>query len=103
MKHTHIPLIKKKIKRKVSSFFLGFHFKVTLESDTNNEKQARGIFKIKFNDLQEEITLFEYVSIVCAVEIKYEYLYLFHSVRMNCSNVIHQTQKLYLLLTIQCH
>jgi len=42
----------------------------------NNGQQTRGTFKVKFNDLQEEITLFEYVSIVYVAEIKYKYLYL---------------------------
>jgi pimeloyl-ACP methyl ester carboxylesterase len=37
----------------------GFHFKVTLESDTNNGKQARGIFKAIFNNQEEETLLFD--------------------------------------------
>jgi pimeloyl-ACP methyl ester carboxylesterase len=37
----------------------GFQFKVTLQSGMDNEKQTRGIFKVKFNDQEEDITLFD--------------------------------------------
>lgn len=37
----------------------GFHFKVTLQSALGNEKQTRGIFKVKFNEQNEDITLFD--------------------------------------------
>ena len=40
-------------------YVLGFHFEVTLRSAMSIGKQARGTFTIKFNDQDEEKTLFE--------------------------------------------
>jgi hypothetical protein len=48
-----------KIDYKKGFIFLGYHFKVTLESDMKNGQQTRGIFNVKFNDEQEDILLFE--------------------------------------------
>ncbi|CAF1306915.1 unnamed protein product [Rotaria sordida] len=39
---------------------LGFHFRVTLESDMNdNEQQTRGIIKVKFDEQEEDASLFD--------------------------------------------
>jgi pimeloyl-ACP methyl ester carboxylesterase len=42
----------------------GFHFKVTLQSDMNNGQQTRGIFKVKFNEQEEEISLFDQNTLI---------------------------------------
>jgi hypothetical protein len=52
-------LYDKKSEWKKGFIFLGFHFKVTLESDKNNGQQTRGIFKVKFNQQKEETLLFK--------------------------------------------
>jgi hypothetical protein len=50
-------LIAKNIQRHL--FLLGFQFEVTVVSAMANQKQTRGIFKIKFNDQDEDTELFE--------------------------------------------
>jgi hypothetical protein len=53
-----------------SFIFLGFHFRVTLESDMNNNgQQTRGIIKVKFNGQEDDALLFEYESIYMHVQI----------------------------------
>jgi hypothetical protein len=53
-----------------SFIFLGFQFRVTLESNMNdNGQQTRGIVKVIFGEQEEDTSLFEYESIYTCVEI----------------------------------
>lgn len=82
LKKKNIYIISYKIDNAKIFIFLGYHFKVIVQSAITNEKQTRGIFKVKFNDQEEDITLLKYVSIVCTADIKYKYLYLLYSVKI---------------------
>jgi pimeloyl-ACP methyl ester carboxylesterase len=42
----------------------GFHFKVTLESDTDNGQQTRGIIKVKFNEDEKDTLLFNQNTLI---------------------------------------
>ena len=59
---------REKKKNERSFIFLGFQFKVTLESNMNDiGQQTRGTIKIKFDDQEEDASLFEYESVYTCV------------------------------------